>query len=375
MRHVGLVHAGPDLHGLGVDHLEERDAGPHLVALVDLAHLPALPDRVQDHEAVDGGPDRHLAGVLVRVPHRAGGPVALDLQDADLGLRGAALQGERLPELGQPRFRLLEGLGVLLGVDAREHLVLAHLEAGGLHVVLGLLQLGLVARAGGALLGLLLPDLLEEVPILRLPVEGGLDLGLAVELDEQIALLDLGSRRHELRDDQRVQARAGQPGGGHGVGPDRFDDPVKPQAAREGPALGGRGARGLRRCRAVSAAASGGSPTQHEKSADDREPPRRRGGEGSSRSAPDVQPSVREGQAPGHDGPVTVLDAAEADLATGYRDSATSAGSALAAAGTGAHFPSGRRWDSALGLASIEAPCRRVQTCVSSAPSSRICAE
>ena len=125
-------------------------------------------------------------GVLPGV-HRA---IALNLERADVRHVGLPAQIERAPELGRLGAGFVEGEPVLLGGDRRDHLGLEDLELRALDGVLGRLELRLAVRAGGDLFAALLVDLLDEIAILGLPVVRRLDLGLPIELDEQIAALD-----------------------------------------------------------------------------------------------------------------------------------------------------------------------------------------
>ena len=106
-----------------------------------------------------------------------------------------AAQVERPPELRQPCARASSSVSRFCSaVIGGDHVGLEDLELGALHGVLGRLQLRLAVRAGGDLLAALLVDLLDEIAVLRLPVVRGLDLRLAVELDQQVAALDRACR-------------------------------------------------------------------------------------------------------------------------------------------------------------------------------------
>ena len=67
--------------------------------------------------------------------------------------------------------------------------------------VFGLLELPLVPNLVRGLLGLLLADLLDAVPVFRLSVQVVLGLHLPVELGQQVAGLNAGARGDEPRDD------------------------------------------------------------------------------------------------------------------------------------------------------------------------------
>ena len=176
---------------------------PHLLAFLHFAHRAVLPGRLPDGEAVERRDDGHLRGVGLGMAGGRERPIPLDLEDPNVGLRRPALEIEGLPQLGQRRLGLLERLVVLLGGDARQHLVLEDLELRPFDVALGLLELRLVARAGDVLFRLFLVDLRDKVEVVRSPVLRDLQLPLPIELDEQIALLHLRARGCQLGDDER----------------------------------------------------------------------------------------------------------------------------------------------------------------------------
>ena len=91
------------------------------------------------------------------------------------------------------------------------------------------------------LLAALLVDLLEDVAELGLAIAGGPQLRVAIELDEEIALLDQGARSREPDDDQRLgpppgAGRSGEARRRDGVAADRFDEPVQPKVRDDGAA-------------------------------------------------------------------------------------------------------------------------------------------
>ena len=106
--------------------------------------------------------------------------------------------------------RLLERQRVLLGVDLRQQLVLAHFELRAPDRALAERDLAVVVGARGALLGFALGDLLLEVLQLGALVERVLDLILAVEFDDQVARLTVLPGADQLGDDERVRVRPGE---------------------------------------------------------------------------------------------------------------------------------------------------------------------
>ena len=84
-------------------------------------------------------------------------------------------------------------------------------------------------RARRELLSALAVDLLDEVLIFGLAIVRRLDLRLPVELDEEIAASDARARLHEVDDDERTRAGAGETGNDHRVAADRLDETVKPE--------------------------------------------------------------------------------------------------------------------------------------------------
>ncbi|PYV14001.1 MAG: hypothetical protein DMG21_19535 [Acidobacteria bacterium] len=102
-------------------------------------------------------------------------------------------------------------LAMLFGVNPGDDLVFLHLQFGRLLRVLGLFQVGIVLGARGIGVGLLLGNLVFEVPKFRLLIQECLDFVLPVELDEQVALLDTRSGRGQFDDNQRTERLAGDP--------------------------------------------------------------------------------------------------------------------------------------------------------------------
>ena len=138
---------------------------------------------------LDRRDDRHALGVGLGLAHRVLGPVAADLEDLEVRLGRLALEGVGRLQLIQRRYGLFDGEVVLLRLNSRQQLVLGGLELGARERAFGQQDLAVVARLGGALAGVLLPDLLIEVVQLGAPIEGAGELRLAVELDEEVALL------------------------------------------------------------------------------------------------------------------------------------------------------------------------------------------
>ena len=205
--HVGLVHARAHLHRGLVHHLEHGRPRPELIAFLDVGRAGALPHRAGDDEAVDRRADGERRRVGGGVLHGRVRAIALDLEHAQLGARGLALQIEAGAQRGETLPRLVEILVVLLGLDGGEHLVLQHLELEVRHLVGGLLTLALVLDAGRLVLGALLRDLLHEIAVFRGLLEGSLSWFWPIELHEHVAARDVAARRGEAGDDQRF-ARA-----------------------------------------------------------------------------------------------------------------------------------------------------------------------
>ena len=125
-------------------------------------------------------------GVVLGRFHRLVRPIALDLENSQLGLLGTALQIERRLELFLLRLRLLHPLLVLFLIDAAQIGILLHLEVGVLDGIGRDRKLRLVFRAHLFLLCTLLPNLLLEIAVLGPLVDGGLQLILPVEFHEEL---------------------------------------------------------------------------------------------------------------------------------------------------------------------------------------------
>ena len=137
-----------------------------------------------------GGEDQQRVGGRHGAIPDARGPIPLQLEDGELGGGGLALQRDRLAEAGQPRLGRLQVQRVLLRVDARQHVVLGRLEPRQREVVLGGLERGVVDGVLQLDLRLLLADVLFELLPLGLFVDGFPQRHLAIELDDEVALLD-----------------------------------------------------------------------------------------------------------------------------------------------------------------------------------------
>ena len=144
--------------------------------------------------------------------HRVLRAVAADLEDLQVGLGRLAFEGVGGLQLIERRDRLLDSQVVLLGLNSRQQLVLDRLELGARERALGLQDLAVVARLARALAGVLLLDLLIEVVQLGAAVEGGGQLVLAVEFDEEVTLLDRCAGLDELGNDEGLRIRPGKPG-------------------------------------------------------------------------------------------------------------------------------------------------------------------
>ena len=104
------------------------------------------------------------------------------------------MSGVRCLKLVEGGLRLLDGEVVLLRLDLRQQLVLDRLELGARQRAVGQQDLAVVRDPRGAFGGVLLPDLLLEVIELRASIEGGGNLRLPIEFDDEIALFDPGAR-------------------------------------------------------------------------------------------------------------------------------------------------------------------------------------
>src|SRR5262249_8688634 len=91
-------------------------------------------------------------------------------------------------------------------------------------------ELRLVLRARRELLAALLVDLLEEVAVLGFLVVRVLDLGLPVELDQQLALADDRSGARQVDDDEIAVACSAQTRHRDGEAAHGLDRPVQADA-------------------------------------------------------------------------------------------------------------------------------------------------
>ena len=234
---VGLAHPRPHPHRRRVDDVDDRYAGADFLAFLHFGHGVGLPDRADDCHAVDRRHDRHALGVGLRLAHRALGPAAADLEDLQIGLGRLALEGVGRLVLVERRHGLLDREVVLLDRDLRQQLVLRLFEPGPRQRRLGQHDLAVVPRPGGVLGRCLLQDLLIEVVQLGASIEGGSDLGLPVELDEQVALADGGARLDQPGDHQRLSVGTGEPRRRDRRGLHRFDRAAQADAVDELAAL------------------------------------------------------------------------------------------------------------------------------------------
>ena len=196
----------------GIDDVDDRHAGADLFALLDLRHVVGLPDRPEDRHPADRRDAPPCARRCVsawRIAFSARSRRIL--QDLEVGLGGLALEGVGGLQLFSVASACSSGEVVLLGLDSRQQLVLDHLELGARERALGQQDLAVVARPGGALARVLLLDLLLEVVQLGAAIERVRELLLAVELDEQVTLLDRRAGLDELGDDERLRVRTREP--------------------------------------------------------------------------------------------------------------------------------------------------------------------
>ena len=157
---------------------------------------PAAPHHPQHDDARNRRRDDHPVGVVLGRFHRRVGAIALDLENAQLGLLGAALQIERRLELLLLRLRLFQPQLVLFLIDAAQIGILLHLELGVLDGIRRDRKLRIVLRARLFLLGAFLPNLLFEVAVLGSLVDGGLQLVLPVEFHQELPGLDERAAGH-----------------------------------------------------------------------------------------------------------------------------------------------------------------------------------
>jgi hypothetical protein len=219
-------------HRRGIDDLHDRHARTRFFPLLDLHLLSRAPDHSQNHHAGNRRLDDHPRRVVLGRFHRLVGAIALDLENAQIGLSREALEIERRAKLFLFRLRLLEPLLVLFLIDAAQIRVLLHLEAGVLDGIRRDRKLGLVLRARLFLLPALLANLLFEIAVFGSLVDGGLQLILPVEFHEELPGLDVRAAGDELRDDEGITAwscRADEAGRRDIVKMDRFDEAGRPQ--------------------------------------------------------------------------------------------------------------------------------------------------
>ena len=158
-----------------------------------------------------GASDEQRFGGRHRAVAHARGPIPLQLEDGELGGRGLALQRDRLAQAGQLRLGRLEVQRVLLRVDARQHVVLGGLEPRQREVVLGGLDRRVVDGVLQLHLRLLLADVFLELLPLGLLVDRLPQRHLAIELDDEVALLDGRPLRRDADDRQLAAGPRGRP--------------------------------------------------------------------------------------------------------------------------------------------------------------------
>ena len=132
-----------------------------------------------------------------------------------------------MAQLRHVRARFLERQAILFRDNPRGQIVGQHIELGACHGVLGLAERGLVVSASGELLAPLLADLREEILILRFAIVGVLDLGLPIELDQQIATPDLRAGVRQMDDDELSRCRPREAGRGDWMAANRLDRAVQ----------------------------------------------------------------------------------------------------------------------------------------------------
>ena len=171
---VGLIDVDPHAHRRRIDHVEDRHAGAHLLALAHLRHRPLAEDAAQHDQAVERRRDAHLLDVVFGMPPGVQGALLLDLQDAHVCRLHLLPQGEGLGQLLQARLGLLERLPILLGRDRSDRVVADHAEPGDGEVVRCLLQPRLAEGLRSQVLAAPAVDLLLDVAVLRLAIADGL---------------------------------------------------------------------------------------------------------------------------------------------------------------------------------------------------------
>ena len=178
--------------------------------------------------SIGASDEQRFGGRHRAVPH-ARGPIPLQLEDGELGGGGLALQRDRLAEAGQLRLGRLEVQRVLLGVDARQHVVLGGLEPRQREVVLGGLDRRVVDGVLQLDFRLLLADVFLELLPLGLLVDRLAQRHLAIELDDEVALLD---GRPLRRDADNRQLAVAARGGDHAEELDGLDQAVQAERGR-----------------------------------------------------------------------------------------------------------------------------------------------
>jgi len=131
-------------------------------------------DGRQDGQSRHRGSHGHVFYVALGIFGRHFGAIALDLENAQLGPLGAALQIEGGLELLDLGDRLLEAQRVLFLIDSAEIGVLLHLQLRVLDGVGRDREFCIVSRAGLFVLCALLANLLLQIAILGLAVYRGL---------------------------------------------------------------------------------------------------------------------------------------------------------------------------------------------------------
>ena len=129
--------------------------------------------------------DAHACGVRGGVVPRVLGAFAPNLEYPQICRGSAFVQFVGLAQLCQLRAGLLQDLLVLLGRDLGKHFDAHQVQLGATDGVFSDLQPRLPGGPSRDVLCVLLVDLREEIPILRLTIPGVLQLRGAVELHQQ----------------------------------------------------------------------------------------------------------------------------------------------------------------------------------------------
>jgi hypothetical protein len=134
----------------------------------------------------------------------------LYLEHAQVGSGGAVLQIVGLAQLRDLGARLLQRLLVLFLRDTGQQFGAQDVQFGAAQRIFGHGEVGRPLRLVHQLLGLLLLNLREEIPILVLAIARRLDLRGAVELDQQLAALHARPALGQADDDElsRCPAKA-----------------------------------------------------------------------------------------------------------------------------------------------------------------------